>query len=342
MSDGPRDWRQGPPFPHTIELVPAPGDVYAPVARRALRPRYGLALLLFALTVFTTTTLGPVMIVFGRTDMTTLLGPLLSPDVISEVWRTPALLRMGFTFSLTALTILFAHEMGHYIACRRYGIPSTLPYFLPVPFNFGTFGAFIKIKAPIQSKRQLFDVGIAGPIAGFVVLIPFLFYGIAHSLPAPLHEISEPVEGTAVALVLLPGRCLAIELVTWLFHGRLAPGMVLNLHPVAYGAWLGLLATAINLLPLGQLDGGHILYAATGRLQRRLALPLWILLGLMGFYWPGWWLWCFVILSIGLFHPPVYDESEPLDAKRRLLAWSALAMLVLSFMPVPIRDVFVR
>ena len=350
MSDGPRDWRQGPPFspPNApdIELVPAPGtpgDIYAPVARvqRSGRPRYGLALLLFALTLFTTTTLGPVMIQYGRTDMTTLLGPLLSPAVIAEIWRTPALLRMGLAFSLTALTILFAHEMGHYVACRRYGIPSTPPYFLPVPFNFGTLGAFIKIKAPIQSKRQLFDVGIAGPIAGFVTLIPFLFYGIAHSLPAPRHEIPEPVGGN-VSLVLLPGHSLAIELVTWLFHGRLEPGMVLNLHPVAYGAWLGLLATAINLLPLGQLDGGHILYATTGRFQRRLALPLWIVLGLMGYYWPGWLLWSLIIALIGLYHPPVYDEREPLDAKRRLLAWFALVMFVLSFMPVPIREVFVR
>lgn len=341
MSDGPRDWRQGPPFSHpAIELVPAPGDgVYAPFHRPA-RPRYGLALLLFALTFFCTTTLGPVMVLFSRTDMMTLLGPLLTPKVIAEIWRTPALLRMGLAFSLTALTILFAHEMGHYVACRRYGISSTLPYFLPVPFNFGTFGAFIKIKTPIQSKRQLFDVGIAGPIAGFVALIPFLFYGIAHSRPGPLLEAGPADE--IGGLVLLPGHCLATELVTWLFHGRLEPGMVLNLHPVAYGAWLGLLATAINLLPLGQLDGGHILYAATGRLQRRLALPLWAFLGLMGYYWPGWLLWCFIILLIGLYHPPVYDETEPLDAKRRLLAWLALAMFVLSFMPVPIREVLVR
>lgn len=343
MSDGPRDWRQGPLSHPVIELVPAPGGVYTPFHRPA-PPRYGLALLLLGLTFFTTTTLGPVMVQYGRTDMTTLLGPLLSPRVIAEVWRTPALLRMGLAFSLSALTILFAHEMGHYIACRYYGIFSTLPYFLPVPINFGTFGAFIKIKEPIHSKRQLFDVGIAGPIAGFVTLIPFLFYGIAHSVPGPLNEVSGPLEGAAnVGLVLLPGHSLAIELVTRLFHGRLAPGMVLNLHPVAYGAWLGLLATAINLLPLGQLDGGHILYAATGRLQRRLALPLWVLLGVMGwFFWRGWLLWCFIVLLIGLYHPPVYDESEPLDPKRRLLAWFALVMFVLSFMPVPIRDVLVR
>jgi membrane-associated protease RseP (regulator of RpoE activity) len=280
------------------------------------------------------------MVQFSRTDMMAVLGPFLMPELVAQVWHSPELLRIGLSFSITALTILLAHEMGHYIACRRYGLPCTLPYFLPVPFNFGTFGAFIKIKAPISSKRQLFDVGIAGPIAGFVTLIPFLLYGIAHSSPAPLNAASGPADATGT--ILLPGRCLAVELVTWLFHGRLGEGMVLNLHPVALGAWLGLLATAINLLPLGQLDGGHILYAATGRLQRRLALPLWIVLGLLGFFWPGWILWCVIVLLIGLRHPPVHDESTPLDAKRRALAWFALLMFVLSFMPVPIQDVLVR
>ena len=336
----PRDWRQGPPLPPPlIELLPAPGDVFAAAPPRPERPRYGLALVLFGLTFFCTTTLGPVMVQLSRTDMLTLLGPLLTPDVVRQVWRTPELLRMGLTFSIPALVILLAHEMGHYIACRRYRLPCTLPYFLPVPFNFGTFGAFIKIKVPISGKRQLFDVGIAGPIAGFVVLMPFLLYGIAESHPAPL-PVASPADATG--LVLLPGRCLAIDLATWLFHGRLAQGMVLNLHPMALAAWLGLLATAINLLPLGQLDGGHILYAATGRLQRQLAFPLWLLLGLMGFYWPGWLLWCVIVLVIGLYHPPVYDESEPLDRKRRILAWGALAMLILAFMPVPIHDVTVR
>jgi len=344
MSDGPPDWRQGPPFKHpVIELVPAPGDVYEAAAQRAERPRYGLALLLFALTFATTTLLSPVMYLMGRTDvmtdLATAFGAVLTPRVVRAVLGNPELLKIGLSFSLTALTILFAHEMGHYVACRRYGIPCTPPFFLPVPLNFGTFGAFIRLKAPFSNKRQLFDVGIAGPIAGFVTLIPFLLWGIAHSHAAPMHEV--PLE-QSTGLVLLPGRCLAIELATWLFHGRLAPGMVLNLHPVAYGAWLGLLATAINLLPLGQLDGGHILYAATGRLQRRLALPLWIALGLMGYFWPGWLLWSLIVALIGLPHPPVYDESEPLDPKRRLLAWFALVMFVLCFMPVPIRDVMVR
>jgi membrane-associated protease RseP (regulator of RpoE activity) len=340
MSDGTRDWRQPPFPPPLIELLPAPGDVFAAAPPRPERPRYGLALLLFGLTFFCTTTLGPVMVQLSRTDMLALFGPLLTPRVVAQVWRTPSLLRIGFAFSIPALVILLAHELGHYIACRRYGLSCTLPYFLPVPFNFGTFGAFIRIKAPIRSKRQLFDVGIAGPIAGFVVLLPFLLYGIASSHPAPLAAAPRPEDASGI--ILLPGRCLAIGLATWLFHGRLAPGMVLDLHPMALAAWLGLLATAINLLPLGQLDGGHILYAATGRLQRRLALPLWLVLGLMGFYWAGWLLWCAIVLLIGLYHPPVYDESEPLDAKRRLLAWLALAMFVLSFMPVPVQPIPLR
>jgi membrane-associated protease RseP (regulator of RpoE activity) len=339
MSDGTRDWRQPPFPPPLIELLPAPGDVFTAAPPRD-RPRYGLALLLFGLTFFCTTTLGPVMVQLSRTDMLAIFGPFLTPGVVAQVWRNPALLRIGLAFSIPALVILLAHELGHYIACRRYGLPCTLPYFLPVPFNFGTFGAFIKIKAPIRSKRQLFDVGIAGPIAGFVALLPFLLYGIAASHPAPLAVAPQPED--ANGLILLPGRCLAISLVTWLFHGRLAPGMVLDLHPVALAAWLGLLATSINLLPLGQLDGGHILYAATGRLQRRVAFPLWVVLGLMGFYWAGWLLWCVIVMLIGLYHPPVYDESEPLDRRRRILAWLALAMLILCFMPVPIQDIAVR
>lgn len=311
--------------------MPAAGNVYTAATPQPDRPQYGRAFLLFVLTFLTTTTLGPIMVMVSRTDVTTNLatdwGVLLTPDAITSVWTNPALLRMGLLFSIPALTILFAHEMGHYVACRLYGLPCTPPYFLPVPINFGTFGAFIRIKVPIRSKQELFDVGIAGPIAGFVTLIPFLLYGVARSQPGRL---------AGGGFILLPGRCLAIELATWLFHGRLGPGMVLNLHPVAMAAWLGLLATAINLLPLGQLDGGHVLYAATGRLQRRLALPLWIGLGLMGFLWLGWVLWCVIILVIGLYHPPVWDESIPLDPFRRKLAWTALIMLVLSFMPTPL------
>lgn len=272
------------------------------------------------------------------TDLVTLFGVALTPRVVAGVWTDPSQLRTGLSFSIPALVILLAHELGHYIACRRYRLPATLPYFLPVPLNFGTFGAFIKIKAPIRSKKELFDVGIAGPIAGFVALLPFLVYGVAHSVPAPLHL--SPNE-TGFGLWHL-GRCLAIQLAAWPFHGWLGSGVVLNLHPFALAAWLGLLATAINLLPLGQLDGGHILYAATGRFQRRLALPLWLALAGIGIVWRGWLLWSVIVLVIGLFHPPIADESTPLDPFRRGLAWIALVMLVLSFMPQPLDLVVIR
>lgn len=301
-----------------------------------IRPRYGLALLLFLLTLFTTTTLGPVMYLMSRTDVVTDLAPeglaFLSPRLAGAVWQDPALLRIGLTFSLTALAILLAHELGHYVACRRYGLACTLPYFLPVPMGFGTFGAFIRIYAPIRGKRELFDVGVAGPIAGFVALIPFLLYGVAHSHPVHLPDLP-PMEGM---VLFAPGRNLAIELVARLFHGPLGPDTYLDLHPMALGAWLGLFATALNLLPLGQLDGGHILYAAVGRWQRWIAVPLWITLAVLGVDWPGWWLWCFIVFLIGLFHPPVRDERTPLDPGRRAVALLALLIFVLSFIPAPL------
>jgi len=312
-----------------LELLPAPGEPPQPLPAR---PRYGLALLLFGLTLLSTITLSPIMYVMSRTDL--LLpedyGPFLTPGVVALVWRDPRLLHAGLSFALAAMTILLCHEMGHYIACRRYGIACTLPYFLPVPLNFGTFGAFIKIKQPIRDKRELFDVGVAGPLAGFAALLPFLLYGVAHSQVVPLQGA-----GTLFA----PGRCLAIVLAARLFHGPAAAGTYLNLHPMALGAWLGLLATSINLLPLGQLDGGHILYAATGRLQRRLARPLWLGLALLGLRWPGWFVWAVIILVLGLYHPPVWDERQPLDRRRQVIAVLALLLLALTFMPVPLAEI---
>lgn len=302
-----------------VPIVPAT----PPPQRLPERPRYGLALLLLALTFFTATSAGPAFLLWSRTDVMTDLDIFLLPSQVARVWSDPALLRLGLSYSIPALLILLAHELGHYIACRLYRLPVTLPYFLPSPGMLGTLGAFIKIKAPLRSKKELFDVGIAGPIAGFVALVPFLLYGAARSQPVALDAFQGGL--------LVPARCLAIDLALWLFHGPLEPGMVVNYHPFALAAWFGLLATAINLIPLGQLDGGHILYAAAGRWQRRLALPLWLALGLAGILWPGWLLWCALTFLMGLYHPPVWDESTPLDRKRRWLAASALVMLVLSF-----------
>lgn len=323
-----RPWRPEPTRPALQpELLPPYGYAPAPPLP-AFRPRWRLALVLFLLTVFTTTTLGPVFWVLTRTDQITPYSPFLTPALMAAVWGNPELLLLGLSFSAPVLLILLAHELGHYLACRYYRLPATLPYFLPVPLMLGTVGAFIRIRAPLRSRRELFDVGIAGPIAGFVVLIPFLIYGVAHSQLALRPETLRPGE-----LIALPGRCLAVDLVARALGNPIGEGMVLNLHPFALAAWFGLLATSINLIPLGQLDGGHIFYAVSRRWQRRLAPLVWLGLAAAGFFWPGWWLWCGLSVVFGMFHPPVQNEATPLGRGRKILAAAALVILALSFIP---------
>lgn len=326
---------EGPPVRPVIELLPPGYTPAEPAAPPPSRIRWRLPLLFLVLTFFTTTSMGPFFWISTRTDVFMAQQPIgLTPAMVRQVWGDAAMLRLGLSFSLPLLTILLAHELGHYLACRRYRIPATLPYFLPIPAGLGTFGAFIRIKAPLRSRRELFDVGIAGPLAGFVTLIPFLVYGLAHSVPSArgLH----PGES-----ILLPGRPLAMEAVSWMFHGPLGSDTILDLHPYALAAWFGLLATALNLIPLGQLDGGHILYSVSRSWQRRLARPVWLGLAAAGFLWPGWWLWCALTIVFRLYHPPVQNESVPLGRGRKVLAAIALAMLVLSFMPRAISQMWV-
>jgi Zn-dependent protease len=320
----PPDFALLPAVPITVTPSLAPPPVYS--------PRYGRALLLFLATLFTATTLGPVVYISTRTDVVAPFDLLLTPSLITWVWRHSEILRLGLSFSIPALAILLAHEMGHYLMCRRYGLESSLPYFLPTPVWVGTLGAFIRIRSPLRTKRELFDVAIAGPLAGFVVIVPFLVVGIARSVPAALRLA--PGES-----LLVPARCLAMEAMTRLFHGTLPPGTVLNLHPFALAAWLGLLATALNLIPLSQLDGGHLLYALVGRRHRTIAVVLWAALAIASFHWEGWTIWCVLTAFIGLRHPPVVDEAEPLDPKRRWLAIGAFVMLVVCFTPYPLREV---
>jgi len=287
------------------------------------------------------TTLGVYWSEVIRTDVIAMTLPLLTPTTIAQVWGNPALLVKGLQFAIPALLILLCHELGHYLACRRHRVSATLPFFIPLPLALGTLGAFIRIREPLRDKRELFDVGVAGPLAGFVVLLPFLFYGIAHSRPVPI-PLPGPGE-VADGFLLVPGATLGMRLVTFLFHGTLPAGTMLDLHPTALAAWFGMFVTALNLIPLGQLDGGHILYAALGPTQRRLAPPLWLLLVLLGLTsWMGWLLWGGITLAMGLRHPPVRDEERPLDRVRQVVAVLTLVILILSFTPLPLAELPVR
>ncbi len=214
------------------------------------------------------------------------------------------------------LVILLAHEMGHYIACRYHRLDATLPFFLPVPFGIGTLGAFIRIRTPLLNKRELFDVGASGPLAGFVVALPVLFAGIALSTP-----VAELPKGG----VMIFGEPLAFKAIAWLVHPDVPPGGDLLLHPLGFAAWFGLLVTALNLLPFGQLDGGHITYALFGAWQRRIAWPLLAVLVVLGFWWSGWWIWAVIALVMRVRHPWIPDEAATLDPRRRLLGFLCIA-----------------
>jgi membrane-associated protease RseP (regulator of RpoE activity) len=243
-----------------------------------------------------------------------------------QAFAQPQLLLTGLPFSATLLGILMAHELGHYFACRYYRIYASYPFFIPAPTLIGTMGAFIRIRSPILNRRALFDMAIAGPLAGFVIAIPMLAIAIAHSRISP----------GAVASPLLFGQPLAERLLeAWLFPGVSHATILLN--PVGRAAWVGLFATALNLLPAGQLDGGHILYTLASKQHRWISLGVALLLLPLAFLWIGWILWAVLLAALTFRrHPPLLDQWEPLDRHRRIMAAVALAMFLLCFMPVPI------
>ncbi|MDA1329921.1 MAG: site-2 protease family protein [Chloroflexi bacterium] len=267
---------------------------------------------------------------------------------------------LGLPFALSLLGILLAHEFGHYLAGRYHRTAVTLPYFLPFPFSpFGTLGAFIQLKEPPRNRRELLDIGIAGPLAGLVVAIPILLYGLSLSTLDNIPIFIRPgdgfsLEGNSILYLLAKhithGQFLPTPLtydgvspllywLRYLFTGLPTPlgGSDVILHPIAWAGWAGLLVTALNLIPAGQLDGGHILYSLFGKKARRL-LPI-ILLGLagLGFFWSGWWLWVFLIFMMGSTHAQPLDQITRLNPGRKALAWFGLVVFVLVFAPIPLR-----
>lgn len=315
-------WSDEPDGRHLVLTHPAgprPGE------------RWVVHALLFAATLFTTTLGGAVLSGAVSADAAMTLGDW--GDIFASGWRH------GLSFSLPLLAILLCHELGHYITARRYHLDVSPPFFLPgppVPVGIGTLGAFIRLRTILTDRRQLLDVGAAGPFAGFLVALPVLWIGLALSRPvteAGAHGMQVWLrEGQLWQL----GDSIVTHVVRLLAFGR-APAVAL--HPIAVAGWFGMFVTALNLLPMAQLDGGHILYAALPRRHEWFGRGFWVLIMLLGWFWSGWLVWGALVLVLSrgrLGHPPVLDAYRPLPPTRRWLAWASLALFLATFTPIPL------
>jgi membrane-associated protease RseP (regulator of RpoE activity) len=327
MSDGSESERFSTrTFTPIVESADQPPKIHWERQEKRWRRRsLAIAALLFLLTLIST------LVVGASFAVSYALGQ--SPDIdgfftmYGTLLAHPRFLLAGVPFAFTLLGILLAHELGHYFACRYYGISASYPYFIPAPTLIGTLGAFIRIRSPIYNRKALFDVGIAGPVVGFLFAIPALAVAIAYSRVIPLSQAHPSV---------VFGNPLALRVLLALLRPGVPPSDLL-LHPVGRAAWVGLFATALNLLPGGQLDGGHILYAAASKYHRRVTLGVALLLIPLGYlFWAGWYLWAALLLGLGFRHPPLLYQWERLDRTR--LIWTVVAVLifVLSFMPTPV------
>ncbi len=273
-------------------------------------------------------TWGAPALMFVLTVLSTLLAGALQRGVPpGMVFYRPSLLLEGLPYAATLLTILGAHEGGHYAASRRWGVDASLPWFLPAPSLIGTFGAVIRMRGIIPHRNALIDVAAAGPLAGMAVALPLLFTGLA---------LSESVPAGVSGGIRL-GTPLLFDVLARLAHGPISEGHDIVLHPVAFAGWCGLLVTALNLIPAGQLDGGHVAYALLGRRHAKASVAVGFALLAMGYWWPGWILWSVVVLALGRRHPPVLDAGAPLTIGRRILAFACMITLFCTFSLVPIR-----
>ena len=257
-------------------------------------------------------------------------------ELIGVILRNPALWIVGLPYALTLLTILGVHEMGHYVMAKRHKADVTLPYFIPMPIGLGTMGAVIRLKSPIKNRKQLFDIGVAGPLAGLAVAVPLLIIGLASS---PVEFVGRPLPGAQEGNSIL---YFVLKLIT---KGQMLPGggYDVMLNAIAFPAWFGLIVTMINLLPIGQLDGGHITFSLFGREQWKIAIVAQVLLLLGGLYLAFttreflnvWILWAILAQVFGLRHPPPLDDLTPLDHKRRLIGYATIVIFFLILTPLP-------
>jgi len=300
-----------------------PVDTWRPAPQPLSIPRTNL--ILFLLTLLTTTMAGA----DASGAFVTLRAPLQS------------LLNLGagLSYSIPLMAILLAHELGHYFAARRHGVEATLPYFIPAPFPslfiIGTFGAFIRMKTPPRTRRAMFEIGAAGPWAGFAVALLAVILGLELSKVTPL-------DASAGGINL--GNSLLFWSVSRVILGVDPNTVNVDLHPIAFAGWLGLFVTTLNLLPVGQLDGGHVVYSLLGgRVHRMVSRLCWAGCALMvvvpyalGYdFWLGWLLWFVLVFFLGLGHPSTVDAHTPLTGNRRTMAWATVALFILTFSPVP-------
>lgn len=289
---------------------------YPPVSREEIfihlheappyRPKWRLNLFLFIATFCTTTLFAP-----------------SSGETFGEAFLN------GLPYSVTLMTILSVHEFGHYFAAKKFGVKATLPYFIPFPSIIGTMGAVIKTKSPIPHRRALFYIGVMGPLPGFFASLIAVCAGVAMSkvMPIPLNE----------EIMIQLGNSMLFSLIVYIFHGSIPAGYDLFLHPVAWAGWIGFFITSLNLMPIGQLDGGHVLYSLIGRRQVYAGWFTLAALTALTFIWPGWGLWVAVtLLVLMIAHPPV-RETTPLSTEEKLAGWFCMAVFVVTFIPLPVQ-----
>jgi membrane-associated protease RseP (regulator of RpoE activity) len=290
----------------------APVWVYTPPPPRTGWQRWGRHLVLFLLTVVS------VFLTAGLTGVVVPEGTVLTLDVGA-----------GLRLAGGLLSILVAHEMGHYLACRYYRVDATLPFFIPAPvLSFvGTLGAFIRIRAPIPHRRALFDIGVAGPLAGFAVCLPVLWLGVMEARVIPLN----PTPGD-----IFFGDPLLLQWFARLVHGPLSDDVTLAIGPLGLAAWFGLFVTALNLIPVGQLDGGHVTYALLRRRAHQISRIGWWVCVALVYFGPNWILWAIILRVLGRRHPPTLDDRLPVGRGRTIVGLVSIAIFVLCFVPDPI------
>jgi len=267
------------------------------------------------------------LILFVATILTTLFAGALQQGI--NLLKEPLRIWEGYPFSVSIMTILLGHEMGHFFASKAHKTKATLPYFIPAPSIIGTFGAFIKMKSPILTRKALVDIGATGPLVGFILSVIACIIGLKMSTVVPLTKEED---------FFMLGDSILFSLFVKIILGDIPSQYDVLLSPVAFAGWIGLFVTSMNLLPVGQLDGGHIAYALFGRIHSYISRAFIFIVALLGvFYWYGWLVWAMLLLFLGLDHPPILIWESRLSLSRRIIGGASFVIFILTFVPVPFK-----